>query len=159
MENLLQKAKDIYGTTDSCKYSTFILPEGKALNIIKHTSTVIDYHPHARAAQKILGDSNSRFNATDKFMNLTGSIRYVPMRSHINVQINLANRLTKEQVEFIEKCSCFEKPKKEVVYDFLTDDEVVRASGTYDEVDCFKGIDKLKREFKEYYNKYDKKTG
>jgi hypothetical protein len=156
MENLINKAKKIFGTTDSCKYSTFILPEGKALNIIKQTSTVIDYHPHDGAAKKVLEnevENISGWNATEKFIDLTGSIRYVPMRSHINVQIGLKNLLTKEQVEFIERCSCFVKPKKEVVYDFVIDDEVVRASGTYDEVDCFKGIDKLKKDFKKYHNK------
>ncbi len=160
MEKLIDKAKEIFGTTDSCKYSTFILPEGKALNIVKQTSTVIDYHPHAAAAQKVLEnevENVSGWNATEKFIDLTGSIRYVPMRSHINVQIGLKNLLTKEQIEFIERCSCFVKPKKEVVYDFVIDDEVVRASGTYDETDCFKGIDKLKRDFKKYYNKYGKK--
>lgn len=99
----------------------------------------------------------SGWQATEKFIDSTGSIRYVPMRSHINVQLGLKNPLTKKQLEFIEQCTCFEKPNKSIVYDFIFDDEIVRASGTYDEVDCFKGIEKLKKDFKKYYNKYGKK--
>jgi len=158
MENLIEKAKDVFGTTNSCKYSTFILPEGKALNITEHTSTFIDYHPHAAAAVKVLEKEMevSGWNATEKFIDLTGSIRYVPMRSHVNIQLGLKNPLTDKQLEFIERCTCFEKPTKHIVYDFVINDEIVRASGTYDETDCFKGIDKLKKDFKKYYNKYGK---
>ena len=149
-ENLIEKAKDIFGTTDSCKFSSYILPEGKALDIVKDTSTLIDYHPHDRAAKKVLGDV-SGWEATEKFIDLTGSIRYVPMRSHINIQIGLKNPLTKKQLEFIEQCTCFKKPVKSIVYDFIVDGKTVRASGTYDEDDCFRGIDKLKKDFKKYY--------
>lgn len=78
------------------------------------------------------------------------------MRSHINIQMGLKKPLTNKQIEFIEQCSCFTKPNKAIVYDFITDDEVVRSSGTYDEIDCFKGIDKLKKDFNKYYNKYKK---
>jgi hypothetical protein len=153
-EKLIKKAKEIFGITDSCKFSTFILPEGKALDIIKDTSTLVDYHPHDRAAKKVIGDI-SGWQATEKFIDLTGSIRYVPMRSHINVQFGLKNPLTDKQLEFIEQCSCFRKPKY-IVYDFVLDGNLVRSSGTYDDPDCFKGIDKLKKDFKKYYDKYGK---
>jgi len=154
-EKLIEKAKDIFGTTDSCKYSTFILPEGKALNILKNVSPNIDYHPHDRAAEKIIGKTPK---PTDDFIDLTGSIRYFPLGSSVNIQLGLKNPLTNKQLEFIERCTCFEKPVKNIVYDFVINDEIVRASGTYDEIDCFKGIDKLKKDFKKYYNKYGKKT-
>ena len=148
-EKLIEKAKKIFGITDSCKFSTFILPEGKALDIVKDTSTLVDYHPHNRAAKKVLGDV-SGWDATEKFIDSTGSIRYVPMRSHINIQLGLKNPLTKKQLEFIEQCTCFRKPVKSIVYDFVVDEKIVRASGTYDEDDCFKGIDKLKKDFNKY---------
>ncbi len=157
MESLIDKAKKIFGTTDSCKYSTYILPEGKALNIVKDTSTVIDYHPHDRAAKKVLEnevENVSGWNATEKFIDLTGSIRYVPMKSHINIQLGLQHPLTDKQLEFIEACACYKKPTKKIVYDFIIEDalisnsNIIRASGTYDEPDCFKGIDKLKKDFK-----------
>ncbi len=150
MENLIKKAKDVFGTTDSCKYSTFILPEGKALDILKNVSPNIDYHPHDRAAEKIIGKSKT---PTDEFIDLTGSIRYVPMRSSVNIQLGVKNPLTDKQLEFIERCTCFEKPTKHIVYDIVVDNKIVRASGTYDETDCFKRIDKLKKDCKKIRQK------
>lgn len=154
MENLIKKAKDIFGTTDSCKYSTYILPEGKALNILKNVSSNVDYHPHDRAAEKIIGKTPK---PTDDFIDLTGSIRYFPLGSSVNIQLGLKNPLTDKQLEFIERCICFKNPIKHIVYDFVINDEIVRASGTFDETDCFKRIDKLKKDHKKVRQEYKQK--
>ena len=158
IESLIKKAKDVFGTTESCKYSTFILPEGKALDILKNVSPNVDYHPHDKAAEKIVGKLPKSVNPTDNFIDLTGSIRYFPLGSSINIQLGLKNPLTDEQLEYIERCTCFIKPEKRIVYDFVINNEIVRSSGTYDDPDCFKGIDKLKKDFKKYYNRYKKKV-
>ncbi len=77
MEDLIKKAKDIFGTTDSCSNSTFILPDGKGL---KFPQRNVSYNAHADIAEKVIGKMPL---ATDEFIDLTGVIRYYPQRSSI----------------------------------------------------------------------------
>lgn len=143
MENLIKKAKDIYGTSKKCNLSTFLLPEGEVLNSNKYFNQDPNYHLHDKIVDKI------QFNlGTVRFMNQTGAIRYHPAKDNINLSIDITNPITEKQLEFLEECSCFRK-KKPIIYDFYNNERFVGHNWTGNEPDCFKGVDKIKKQIKE----------
>jgi hypothetical protein len=146
MENLLlQKAKEKYGTVESCKLSTYLLPDGKFLNSSKFFNQNPDYHLHDLIVDKIQLNLGVR-----RFVSQTGVIRYHPTREEINISLDINHPITEKQLETLETCSCFlEHQKKPIIYDFYDKEKFIGHNWTGNEPDCFKGIDKLKKDFKE----------
>lgn len=143
MNDIIEKSKKIFGITKKCSIPSFILPDGKILDIVGKTSLHREYHPHDPAAIKVLGNVKK---PTDVFLEKTGSVRYFPQPRNLNVEFNVNHPFTKKQYETLEECACFGKVQKHLVYDFIDDGEIVRSSGTYDTDDCFERVKKIKME-------------
>jgi len=145
MENLLQKAKDLYGTSQSCKLSTFITPDGEALNSSKFFNQSPDFHLHDLIVDKIQLNFGVR-----RFIRRTGVIRYHPTRDEINISLDVNNPITKKQLEYLEDCSCFKQKKKPIIYDFYNNMDFVGHNWTGNEPDCLKGVDRIKKQMREF---------
>lgn len=146
MENLIKKAKDVFGTSRSCKLSTFLLPEGEVLNSNKYFSQDPNFHLHDKVIDKV------KYNlGTVRFMNQTGAIRYHSTKNNINLSIDITHPITKKQMEFLEECSCFRK-EKPIIYDFYKGEKFVGHNWTGNEPDCFKGVDKIKKQANDLRN-------
>lgn len=139
----LQEIVDFFGTHDKCNLPSFILPDGKMLNITDynqwekstHDEALGKYHPALERFQ---------------FQRDTGSIRYYPALDFINISLDIKNKITKQQKETLERCACFED-NKDILYDFFKkygEDAyaIVRASGTLDTDDCFNKIKKVEKD-------------
>lgn len=152
-EDLLDKARKTFGTTDECLTRTYILPSGELLDFTtKFCTANYEYNCHDAVAKRIIEAEYGR--PANEFINQTGVIRMSNQPDGIYLQTSLINPLTQKQIETIERCACFGKRQKKLVYDFMTpDNRIVRASGTFDQPDCFSGVDKFKREFKQYKRK------
>lgn len=149
--NLLKDAVEKFGTTEECKSRTFILPDGRMLDFTtKFCLTHFEYNCHDAVAKKVIGESYGR--PANKFIRKTGAIRMSNQPDAIYVQLGIENPLTKKQIETIERCACFNK-SKEIVYDITKGNKIIRASGTFNIPDCFKGVDKLKKDFALYHRR------
>lgn len=145
-EKLIEKAKDIFGTSKRCNLSTFLLPDGEVLNSDKYFSQDPNFHLHDDLIDKI------QLNlGTVRFMEQTGAIRYHPAKDNINLTIDVNNPITDKQLEFLETCSCFRKGKeKPIIYDLYKYDKFVGHDWTGNQPDCFEGIERIKKQVKYY---------
>ena len=166
MENLIKKAKEIFGTSKKCNLSTFLLPGGEILNSDKYFSQDPNAHLHDLITERIKKGLN-----TDSFMKKTGAIRYHPTKNNIGISIDVNHPITNKQMEFLEECSCFKKGKERpIIYDFYRMREGKEYSGIVGDGNssimahdwtgrwdnCFEGVKILQEQSKRMYNKYGK---
>lgn len=148
MSEILEKVEQVYGTTDNCEYSTFLLPNGEFLDPSKYFAQ----HPLSHLHDQII-DKLHKGMDTITFLRKTGALRYRPAKENINIVYETGNPVTKEQLETLERCACFYQPERPIMYDIYDCDKkehcgFTGTGWTGTESDCFKGIKKLKRELR-----------
>jgi len=128
-DELIDKAKEMYGTTENCMVAGYILPNGDLLDFSDEDSNKTNLRGLDHdAIESILYDRKSRPNyffpeniekckfsmgtgrPIDAFLNRTGSIRMHLEEGYMVLQKHAKNRLTRKQLETIEYCICSHNP-------------------------------------------------
>jgi hypothetical protein len=106
----LIKAKETFGTTDKCLISSFILPNGKVLDLRDRDG----YHQEHSAIKKIY-PNKTQYEAPTEFLFDAPALSLYSFKTQNSFGLDIPNskRLTKKQWEKLEECICYEKPKKE----------------------------------------------
>lgn len=124
-DKLIDKAKEMFGTTDSCYRAGYILPDGEMLNF-GNPDRDYDYRfqDHSEILQvynefpeipktKPLGKC-FYYNYNDQFLLETGAIRLSTgtLRKQLNGEMFQPHTPTKRQLETMEYCSCTVHPNE-----------------------------------------------
>jgi len=161
-EKILDKAIDIFGTTDLCLMSSFILPDGKILDI-RHSDD--GYHQeHSTVAEAYRTDEGFRdkdgiYNEYDMPMYFNRDAPAIsfynnPFGESYGIELNVSSELTDRQFEKLEECVCYIKPnkKKRIAIEFYDKRLRPETRQGYEESttpkECFKAINKIKRAYK-----------
>ena len=148
-EKLIQKAVDLWGTTEDCYDGTFILPNGEILSGMKDGRRTM----HFDVTRSLYPEGT--FNTGGKFIREANAVRYFPRSNTLFVEFSDENGLTKKQLETIEYCSCFHNidANKRIWYDVIDHDGegYVESDAVYqDELglpSCFSLVKQLGKKF------------
>lgn len=147
-EKLVQSAKFLFGTTDSCERAGFILPDGSMLDFGNpdNKNDKNRYLDHSDIWQVFDDDYNSKIEGTDNlvadFVDHAEAVRVLSSKGIYALELPWTN-VTKEQWNKIEDCSCRPNVKR---VDFETFSGNDRWSGETEEgTNCVDRVEEVKR--------------
>jgi hypothetical protein len=129
-KKLIDKAKEIFGITDSCKRAGYILPDGEMLdfgtNDRPHESRYYDHsevlqvYSHFPEIETIKPNGQCFvYNYNDQWQKETGAIRFsAPSHYQMTGEMFQPHTPTKKQFETLEYCNCILKPSEQVILEF-----------------------------------------
>jgi len=135
-DKLIDKAKEIFGITDSCHKGGYILPDGEMLDFgnkdvpeletryLDHSEVwqIYDALPEIEEIKKE-GQCFAR-NYNDQFLLETGTIRLSAVSHYlITGEMFQPNFPTRKQMETLEYCNCMLHPTEEIIMEFAKCDD------------------------------------
>lgn len=155
-EELLERAVELFGTTQDCRRGGFILPDGSLLDFgnpdrPNHSG---QHRDHSDIGQIYTDEEVDQTDdaLTSDFIKQTGSMRYSSGFNTHYAQFNKNKKLTKDQIEALEYCMCFTNidAKKRLVYDAVDftkghKDKDRLVFGELHDDNCFAIIEDLKK--------------
>ena len=167
-KKLIDKAKEIFGTTEHCSRAGYILPDGEMLDFgnpdRKHNGGGIRYQDHSEVWQvyshfpeikRIDGKVCFRHNYNDQFLLETGAIRF-SATSHYQMtgEMFQPNTPTRKQLETLEFCNCTLLPTEKIIIELAKcNKEGKYVPKTFSERvshDCVEPINDLNKKIKEW---------
>jgi hypothetical protein len=169
-KKLIDKAKEIFGITESCKRAGYILPNGEMLDFgnpdRKEPDDGIRFQDHSEVWQvyshfpeipklKPFRDRGQCFygNYNDQWLKETGAIRLSAV-SHYQMtgEMFQPNKPTRKQMETLEYCTCVLRPTEKIIMEFAKcDDEGHYTPKHFEEPvrdDCVEPINDLNTKIK-----------
>lgn len=165
-KELIDKAKEVFGTTDECDRAGYILPDGKMLDFgipdmkerkgryLDH-SEVWQVYSHFPEIKRIDGKICFRHDYNDQFLLETGAIRF-NATSHYQMtgEMFQPNLPTRKQLETLEYCSCILRPTEKIIMELAKcDKEGKYVPKTFSERvshDCVEPINDLNKKIKKW---------
>jgi len=147
-EKLVETAKLVFGTTDSCERAGFILPDGSMLDFGNpdNKNEKQRYMDHSDIWQVFDDDYAAKKKRIDNlvadFVDNAEAVRVLSSRGIYALELPWTN-VTKEQWEKIEDCSCRPAVKK-IEFDTWYNDGS-RWSGRADDDNCIDRVEEVKR--------------
>jgi len=137
-DKLINKAKEIFGTTESCKRAGYILPDGEMLDfgnpdprgIVKDKYNEHRYQDHSEVWQvyshfpeiKTINPEKKGqcfvSNYNDQWLKETGAIRFNNAHYNMNGEMFQPHTPTKKQLEALEFCSCTTPQNGKIIMEF-----------------------------------------
>ncbi|KKN90822.1 hypothetical protein LCGC14_0224050 [marine sediment metagenome] len=152
-EGVLKKAINIFGITDKCLISSFILPDGNVLDI----RSSYDGHHQEHSAVAEIYPSSLEYHAPFIFMQDASALSLYTFKNQFGLDISIQNDVSKKQWDKLEECICYydsEKTKK-VHYGFLDEisnlfpKTIVYEISSTTPKECIDMIKKIKRHHKD----------
>lgn len=146
------KARNIFGITEECIVSSFILRDGSVLDLRDESGK-----SNHRRIRSVYPDEYDAPEVTDQFNIDTDSIALHIVKEYrdaYTIELNVTSDLTKKQWEKLEECICYIDPDNEKSIDFRFKDnefQTVQSTGigSRSAKDCFDAIDEIKRRYRE----------
>ena len=167
-QKLIDKAKEVFGTTESCGRAGYILPDGEMLDFgdpVRKDDIKYRYLDHSEILQvyenfpeiEHIKRNGQCFmnNLNDQWLLETGAIRISTSgRDEIIGEMFQPNIPTKKQFETLEYCNCIEKPNDIILEFAKCDIKGKYIPKTFKEItynnDCVEIINDLNRKIKRW---------
>lgn len=157
MKNKEKAAKEVFGATDKCLQSSFILQDGSIVDLRDEEGYEWE---HAEISKIYSKEESSQYASPQHFLIDADAISlhcpYRGRRSYIDtnaVNINIESPIRGKQWDKLEECICYIEPnrQKKVYYEFEDKDFHPLERGemsAYTPHQCFSMIDKLRKKFR-----------
>ncbi len=165
-KKLIDKAKEIFGTTENCKRAGYILPDGEMLDFghpnrdyeyrfLDHSEVLQVYNAFPEIETIKPKGQCFVYNYNDQWQKETGAIRFAaPSHYQITGEMFQPHTPTRKQFETLEFCNCILRPTEKIILEFAKCNKKGRYTPKHFEQrvshDCVEPINRLNTAIKKW---------